>query len=208
MAVTLYGEVKLNSSNSTLWALHNPLKPWTLYNLSEAELRLLILSLSESELRLVKICKKNDGLWQTLDKTTHQNFFAKNLGDLYFTNTDYPVVEAKEESFIDRQYFVIKPSKVLHPRLHTRYELPVSCVLVGSNNKEFVTETIDLSEGGFHFKDVIPSSYAGYFLVIVESKYQLMCSLVEDQKEKKRVQIVSEESDYHFLQYKNWLETL
>ena len=208
MTVLLIGEVKLNSTNLILWALHNPLKPWTLYNLSEAEVRLLILSLSESELRLTKICKKNDTAWVAIDKNLHSNLFMTNLNDNYHLETQFPVINEKEESFIDRHYFVIKPSKVLHPRLHTRHETAVTCVLVGSNNKEFTTETIDLSEGGFHFKDVIPGSYAGYFLVIVESKYQLMCSLVEDQKEKKRVQIVSEESDYHFLQYKKWLDTL
>ena len=37
---------------------------------------------------------------------------------------------------------------------------------------------------------------------------RLMCSLVEDQKEKKRVQIVSEEQDPQFLIYKEWLLTL
>lgn len=190
------------------WAIHNPLKPWTLYNLSESELKLLLMSLSESEIRLVKICKKNDELWQSIDKTTHQSLFSKNSMENYKVNTDYPLLEVREESIVDRHYFVIKPSKVLHPRLHTRHETPVTCVLVGSNNKQFTTETIDLSEGGFYFKDIIPDYFAGYFLVIVESKYQLMCSLVEDQKEKKRVQIVSEESDYHFLQYKNWLDSL
>lgn len=192
----------------SLWALHNPLKPWTLYNLGESELRLLVLSLSDSELKLVKICKKGETSWKLLDLAAHGDLFGKNGVGSYQNPVDYPAIEVREGSVVDRQYFIIKPSKALHPRLHTRYEIAVSCVLASGGNKEFTTETIDLSEGGFYFKDVIPNWIAGYFLVIVQSKYQLMCSLVEDQKERKRVQIVSEESDFHFLQYKNWLETL
>lgn len=190
-----------------MWALHNPLKSWTLYNLSETELRLIIKSLSESELRLVKICNKNDAVWKSPDKNEHSDLFNIQALEPYYSSDGYPLIEIRNESVIDTEYFIIKPNKVLQPRLHQRYEIAVPCVLLGNNQKEFATETIDLSEGGLHFKDVIPSWVAGYFLVIVESKFQLMCSLVEDQKEKKRVQIVSEESDVHFMEYKNWLNT-
>ena len=70
---------------------------------------------------------------------------------------------------------------------------------------------MDLSEGGLYFKDTLPDWVAGYFLVGVQSPttiYQLMCSVVEDQKERRRVQIVSEEQDAHYLAYKEWLLTM
>lgn len=192
-----------------LWALHNPIKSWTLYNLSEAEVGMLVLTLSVNDLRSLKICKKNENTWQAFNKLNHPEFFLKELTDHYLKKEAYADIETTENSTaVDTEFFVIKPNKTLHPRLHTRYEIPASCVLVGNNNKKFATTTIDLSEGGFYFRDIIPDWVAGYFLVIVDEKYQLMCSLVEDQKERKRVQIVSEESDLNFMQYKNWLSTL
>ena len=191
---------------SSTWALHNSLKSWTLYNLSEAELRLLLLGFSENELKLAKICKRGDGDWQRVDKTAHGALLTRQGLETYFRAEGYPSANMKAESVIDTEYFVIKPNRVMQPRLHKRYEVIVPCTLVG--NKEFQTETVDLSEGGLYFRDVIPSWIAGYFLVVVNSRYQLMCSLVEDQKEKKRVQIVSEDSDPHFMHYKEWLKTL
>lgn len=196
------------SSSETTWALHNALKSWTLYNLSEAQISMLILTLSPSELKLIKICPKNEKSWESLDRTKHAQFFKAEEANNFLNANYYPPVDIRSDSVSETGYFVIKPSKVVHPRLHKRYEMSVKCVLVGANDQEFNTETIDLSEGGLFFKDTIPSWVAGYFLVIVKSQFQLMCSLVEDQKEKKRVQIVSEESDFNFIQYKNWLSQL
>lgn len=191
---------------SSTWALHNALKSWTLYNLSEPELRLLLLGFSENELKLAKICKRDDSDWQRIDKTVHAALLTRQGIEPYFRSEGYPSANMKSESVVDTEYFVIKPSRVMQPRLHKRHDVVVPCTLVG--NKEFQTETIDLSEGGLYFRDVIPSWIAGYFLVVVNSRFQLMCSLVEDQKEKKRVQIVSEDSDANFMQYKEWLATL
>lgn len=202
-------EVNLSSVDANfLWALHNPVKSWTLYNLTEVEVRFLILTFSVGELRAARVCKKNEGNWHEIIKENYPDFFSKTQTEHYFKQDDYPEIVSTDTVDSEKQYFVIKPNKILHPRLHTRYEVAVSCVLVGSNNKEFVTKTIDLSEGGLYFQDTIPNWVAGYFLVVISDKYQLMCSLVEDQKEKKRVQIVSEESDFNFIQFKNWLSTL
>lgn len=196
------------SSEESTWALHNALKSWTLYNLSATQISILILPMTPSELKLAHVCSKNGKNWETLDRSKYPQFFksevTKNLLDANY----YPPVDIRSDSVSEAGYFVIKPNKVVQPRLHKRYEVSVNCVLVGVNNQEFSTETIDLSEGGLYFKDIIPTWVAGYFLVTVKSQFQLMCSLVEDQKEKKRVQIVSEESDFNFIQYKNWLKQL
>lgn len=214
LTVTLHGvtlgvEVGLNSSYSSLgWAAHNTLKGWTLYNLSEQDLRLILLSLSDAELRLTKICQKNDTHWVSVDRTTHARFFAGKDGyNKFVDQVGFPEFVTDLDAVIDTGYFIIKPNRIQHPRLHVRHDVKVTCVLIGSNNKQFHTESVDLSEGGLHFKDAIPSWISGYFLVVIKSNYQLMCSLVEDQKEKKRVQIVSEESDFNYIQYKNWLTT-
>ncbi|MEK6628097.1 MAG: PilZ domain-containing protein [Bdellovibrionota bacterium] len=200
--------VDANSQPDCLWALHNPIKSWALYNLTALEIRFLFLTLSASELRTVRVCKKNESSWQEVNKDSHPDFFTKTFVEHYLKTEAYPEIVGSDIVDSDKQYFVIKPNRVLHPRLHTRYDVSVTCVLVGSNNKEFKTSTIDLSEGGLYFQDAIPSWVAGYFLVVVNDKFQLMCSLVEDQKEKKRVQIVSEESDFNFVQFRNWLSTL
>ncbi len=201
----------MNSSDASLiWALHNPLKGWTLYNLNENELTLLLKTMSETELRLAKICNKNESRWSTLDRTTHSVFFPSgSLAGINHESIGFPELMAGNDytAVTDTSYFIIKPNRTQHPRLHERHDIKVSCVLIGSNNKEFHTESLDLSEGGLHFKDSIPTWIAGYFLVVIKSNYQLMCSLVEDQKEKTRVQIVSEDSDFHYIQYKNWLTT-
>lgn len=194
-------------NNSGLWAIHNSLKSWTFYNLTLQEVRLLVLVLSENEMRLVRICQPGDSQWSGLSREAFPQFFQPETITTYKNSAHYPELSLSSESVADTSYFVIRPTKVVHPRLHKRYEIQIPCVLIGAQEREFVTETVDLSEGGLYLKDVIPSWVAGYFLVVVNGQHQLMCSLVEDQKEKRRVQIVSEDSDYHYTQYKEWIKT-
>lgn len=188
------------------WALNNSLKSWTLYNLNQEEMSLLISSMSENEIRLARVCREGEKEWASLSRDKNAEFFK--VTPAFKNSQGYPNVEIRAESVTDTAYFVIKPKKVVQPRLHQRYEITVPCTVVGANDREFVTETLDLSEGGLYFKDLIPSWVAGYFLVIVNSQFQLMCSLVEDQKEKRRVQIVSEDSDFHYCQFKDWIRSL
>lgn len=163
--------------------------------------------LSENEMRLVRVCQPGESQWVSLSREAFPQFFNPENMVSYKNAEQYPEIEMRSESVADTSYFIIRPAKVVHPRLHKRFEIKTDCVLIGSQEKEFVTETVDLSEGGLYLRDVIPAWVAGYFLVIVNGQYQLMCSLVEDQKEKRRVQIVSEESDYHYTQYKEWIKT-
>lgn len=208
MTVTLGKRGLILSSEESVWALHNSLKSWTLYNLSEAQISILVMTMTPAELKLVRICSKNGKAWESLDRTKYPQFFKTEETKIFLNANYYPLLDIRADSVTDTGYFVIQPNKVVQPRLHKRHEVAVNCVLVGANNEEFSTETIDLSEGGLYFKDTIPNWIAGYFLVTVKNQFQLMCSLVEDQKEKKRVQIVSEESDFNFIQYKNWLSQL
>jgi hypothetical protein len=198
----------LSLEQTATWSLHNSFKSWTLYNLTTAEVSLLVQTLSETELKLLKVSQKNETNWKSLNSKDYPQFFEKKNVEKYKRSENYPALETRNDTVSETNYFVIKPNKVVQPRLHKRHEVVVSCVLVGANNQEFTAETIDLSEGGLFFKETIPNWIAGYFLVTVKSEFQLMCSLVEDQKEKKRVQIVSEESDFNFIQYKNWLNKI
>jgi len=194
------------------WALHNTLKGWTLYDLTSSEVQLLVHVMSTNEIRLCQVCQKGASAWQPLSETTHPDLFSKKLNN---NSNGYPELEpvgaSKTNSGAnDTDYFVVSPTKKVLPRLHTRHDVIVACSIRSAKNV-FATETVDLSEGGLHFKDLLPDWIAGYFLVAVTTPdgiFQLMCSLVEDQKEKKRVQVVSEESDPQYLLFKNWLLTL
>lgn len=185
------------------WALHNALKGWTLYDLNIREIQLLIKSMSMNEMKLARISQKGDSVWASFDEKTRPEFFEK----LISSSEQYPSIDHIMQAGVDTEYFAVQPIKVKFPRLHTRYEIRTAC-FVYSTTRQFHTTSVDLSEGGLHFKDIIPDWIAGYFIVGVHSPegiIQLMCSLVEDQKEKRRVQIVSEESDPQYLVYKDWL---
>ncbi len=193
---------------TSIWGLHNSLKNWTLYGLTTREVQLLVIAMSVNEIRLSKICKKDDAAWRTLSQKKFPDFFQKQTTDC----DHYPLLPSENgtntqtSTEVDTDYFVIK-KRIELPRLHKRHDIQVLCTIF-SVKKNFVTESINMSEGGLQFKDLLPEWIAGYFIVGVASPHgqiQLMCSLVEDQKEKKRVQIVSEDSDPQYLIYKAWL---
>lgn len=188
------------------WALHNLLKGWTLTGLSEREVRLLVASLSTNEIRLTKIAQENTVKWGSLSDKDYSKFLEK----LEYPLNGYPSLDqlkGARENDSGAGYFIIQSQKKVLPRLHTRHDLHIASSIFATN-KSFHTKTIDISEGGIQFEDIIPDWVAGYFVVVLQTtagEFQLMCSLVEDQKEKKRVQIVSEDSDPQFCLFKDWL---
>ena len=190
-----------------MWALYNSLKGWTLYSLTEREIQLVINTLSTNELKLAKVCKKNGKEWYKISREIFPELYAP-AGKF---EEGYPALGADAPvEGTDTDYFVVKTTKAMHPRLHERIEKEFPTTVLGQSNN-FDTTTLDLSEGGIHFKDIIPAWVSGYFIVRItdgDQTYQVMCSLVEDQKEKKRVQVMSEESDPQFLKYRNWLDSL
>ncbi len=190
-----------------MWALHNSLKGWTLYDLNVREVQLLINSMTINELKLIQIC--SSGLsWVKFNPDEFPQFVSETgKKSDYFT---LPTLEFKSDD-TDTDFFVVKSSKnKLLPRLHSRIEKSFKILILGTKDN-FESLTLDISEGGIQFKDVIPSWVAGYFIVqLIDGleTYSVMCSLVEDQSEKKRVQIMSEEHDINYLKYKGWLEKL
>ena len=205
MTLRLRAEVILKSN----WALYNALKFWTLYNLTDSEVKLLLLTFSDHELKLAKVCKQGDSNWDFVLTGVYAPLLLREEDkNKYLEHDDYPRVELKGESVTDTAFYRLKGNKTLHPRLHNRYEKRIPCVINIAEGKVFKTETIDLSEGGLYFKDLIPDWIAGYFIVAVNEEFNLLCSIVEDQKEKTRVQIVAEDNDAHYVHYKQWLQTL
>jgi rubrerythrin len=191
-----------------MWAIHNALRNWTLYGLSEREVQLIMNTLSANELKLISLCNSRDMIWHPLDSSQNQSFMSAEGKD----KRDFPEPIPRVEQILDAQYFVIRPKKVILPRLHDRIEIELDVMIEGlSRSQHFKSQTIDLSEGGIHFKDLITDWVSGYFIVIIshqEQSYQIMCALVEDQKIKHRVQVMSEENDSHYVRYKNFLDEL
>ena len=189
------------------WALHNSIKNWTLFDLTEREAQIVLNTLSTNELKLIYICQSGSTEWVRFDSATHQKLVNPNVtsqGRFPPVNLDLQVGE------MDSDYFVIQPRKVLTPRLHGRYtvDLPIT---IETSGKSFASETIDVSEGGFYIKDSIPDYVAGYFLVKIKAfknVYQIMCSIVENQKSRHRIQIVSEDSDPNYQLYRTWLRSV
>jgi hypothetical protein len=196
----------LNKDIESNWAIHNSLKGWTLFDLSLKDMQLLIKSMSLNEQKLSHVCRSGDLNWVRLNEDLFPLFFQYKSIKL----GQYPNLDNLSSEFGDTEYFVVRPQKIIQPRLHKRYEIQVNC-LIFSTTRQFSTKTIDLSEGGLYLFDTIPDWVAGYFIVGVqttEDYFQLLCSIVEDQKDRRRVQIVSEDQDLQFLGYKSWLHTL
>ncbi len=189
-----------------MWAVHNSIKGWTLYGLSLREVQLLLNTMSPNEIKLTKVSSSKQSDWIFITKDIYPDFFA----DTGKENTGFSdFKDGQTGADVDTDFFIIKPKKVHHARLHDRINTEVKVVLEGQN-KSFESVTVDISEGGIFFKDAIPEWVSGYFIVRVfdgPQAYQVICSLVEDQKVKQRVQIVSEESDAHYVKYKDWLAT-
>ncbi len=190
------------------WALYNALKYWTLYNLSENEVKLLLMTFSDNELKLAKVCRQGGAGWTSVTDESLADLIKSENKKAYSDADNYPSLDFGSGGTNDTRIFSNQAAKVSQPRQHNRYEKKVVCAISNANNRVFVTESQDLSEGGLHFRDVIPDWVAGYFIVVIQDEFQLMCSLVEDQKEKTRVQIVASEDDPQYLLYKEWLKSI
>jgi hypothetical protein len=189
-----------------MWALHNSLKNWTLYGLNEREVQLFLNSMSFNEIKLLSICELNKKLWEPFDVKKYPQF----ISDTGKNKNHFPEPVINQNQDAEAEYFIVKPKKVILPRLHERIEIEID-VMIEGHNQQFKSKTVDLSDGGIYFKSLIPDWVSGYFIVVVSHagiSQQIMCALVEDQKIKHRVQVMSEESDQHFINYKKFLSRL
>ena len=189
-----------------MWALHNAFKNWTLYGLNEREVQLLLNSLVATEFKFISICNLNEKKWEQFDNIKHAQFIA-NTGQ---AKNHFPEMSIETYQNTQADYFIVKPKKIILPRLYDRIDIEIPASIEG-HNQNFTSLTVDLSEGGIYFKDIIPDWVSGYFIVQVnhlQQSHQIMCALVEDQKIKHRVQVMSEDSETHYISYKNFLDQI
>lgn len=188
-----------------MWAIHNPIKSWTLFDVSQAELEKIVVTLSDNERRLCQVAQKGALGWIPLAD------LVLDLNSVLLPKEGYPELNTDStDQSDDSAYFIFRPKKAFHQRTHKRYEVALPCIIENHLNA-FKTQTIDISEGGIYFTDTIPEWVSGYFVVKIETQhesFQLICSLVEDQKVKQRVQIMSEDTDIQFVKFKTWLKSL
>ncbi len=194
-----------------MWAIHNSIKNWTFYNLSEHEVHLIVQTLTSNERRMTFLARQSDihtsSEWIKLEENIFPKFYQAVAQD----SASFEIYQNKSlEKSDEADCFVIRPSRKHQLRIHDRKEIPIQVIIEGQG-QQFKSETIDVSEGGLYLKEIIPDWLSGYFIVKMTMNsltYQLVCSLVEDQKIRQRIQIVSEENDRHYLDYKKWLNSI
>lgn len=193
------------------WAIHNPLKSWTLVGLSLRECQLLVASMSDAEMKISWAFHKKWTEWKPLSGDEchslfllqdHEVHIVPSLPELYH-NEDHDHDITRVQTSSEAPKF-----KDAASRRFTRYSarIPVQ-ILVGTHT--FSTHTADLSEGGFYFEDSLPEWVAGYFtvaLVAPDVPLEFTCFLAEDQKKQKfRTEIAPSTSERELEKLRSWL---
>lgn len=192
------------------WALHNPLKSWTLTGLNLRECRLLVASMSDAETKVSWVHYKSWSEWKPLSGVECRTLFTYKDSDQH-NLPPIPEMQQDEDHEITEVRSLEASPKFREPiaRKFTRFiaRLPVD-ILVG--NYSFSTHTLDMSEGGFFFEDPLPEWVAGYFTVALKApdrSFEFTCVLAEDQKkEKYRTEIAPTTTEEALQSFKEWLE--
>jgi len=191
------------------WALHNPLKSWTLAGLSLRECQLLVASMTDAEMKVSWAHCEGWADWKPLSgPECHELFTFKDGKHGELPALPQIVQEDDHEITQVRVATVGSPKREQIVRKFTRYEgkVPVE-IVVGSN--AFSTNTCDMSEGGFLFEDKLPDWVAGYFTVVLntpDKMFEFTCFLAEDQKKDKfRAEVAPTTSETIINEFKTWL---
>lgn len=193
------------------WAIHNPLKSWTLSGLTLRECQVLVASMSDADMKISWVFHKNWLDWKPLgDELCHTLFQLQEKENLVLPALPAMNTDDRDHDITQVRSTAGAPLKFREPvlRKFTRYSarIPVD-ILVGPHS--FSTHTADLSEGGFLFEDLLPEWVAGYFTVslkIEKEKFEFTCFLAEDQKKEKfRTEIAPTNSEALMQSFKTWL---
>ncbi|MBS1972490.1 MAG: PilZ domain-containing protein [Bdellovibrionales bacterium] len=193
------------------WAIHNPLKSWTLAGLSMRECQLLVASMTDAEVKVSWAHHENWTEWKPLSEPEcHDLFGYKDSAHGELPAVPQITQEDDHEITQVRMVTVGVQKRELIARKFTRYEAKVPVeIVVGSNT--FSTSTLDMSEGGFCFEDKLPDWVAGYFTVVLntpEKMFEFTCFLAEDQKKDKfRAEVAPTTSEQVINEFRAWLET-
>jgi hypothetical protein len=193
------------------WALHNPLKSWTLAGLSLRECQLLVASMSDAEMKVSWAHHKGWPDWRPLGEAECHCLFAYKDSDQGQLPTipDINRDDERDHDITQVHSSIAAPKFTPIVRKHLRYDarIPVD-VLVGVHT--FTTHTADLSEGGFYLEDPLPEWVAGYFTISLKTpgeKFEFTCILAEDQKKEKfRIEIAPTTSEKVLKPFKLWLD--
>lgn len=191
------------------WALHNPLKSWTLAGLSLRECQLLVASMSDAEMKVSWAHHENWPEWKPLSEPECHDLFL-------FKDVDHPSLPAlpqitqEDDHEITQVRMITSVQKIREPivRKYVRYtaKIPVEIML---SSYSFSTHTLDLSEGGFCFEDKLPDWVAGYFTVVMntpDKMFEFTCFLAEDQKKDKfRAEIAPTTAEKVLEEFRTWL---
>lgn len=191
------------------WAIHNPLKSWTLAGISLRECQILVASMTDAEMKVSWVYHEKWQDWMPLT--------APECHDLFlFKDSDQAVLPAlpqitqEDDHEITEVRMVSGAAKIQGPaqRKHPRFvaKIPVEIMV---STYSFATHTVDLSAGGFCFEDKLPEWVAGYFTVALntpEGVFELTCFLAEDQKKDKfRAEIAPITPGKILEDYRKWI---
>lgn len=169
------------------WALHNPLKSWTLKDMMDHELQLVMGTLTSAERQLCLIWKKGWADWKRMATIADFEFqppiaIVEGAPPL----PGNPLLQGEEE-VTQVKILGRGPDRQMEDRRHGRHEICVPVEII-QGSQTFRTETLDISTSGVRFKDPIPDWVAGYFTVLFRGPlppFEITCALVEDQKNNK-----------------------
>lgn len=196
------------------WAIHNPLKSWTLAGLNLRECQLLVASMSDVEMKVSWAYCEGWADWKPLIEPECHDLFLHKDPDNQILPPLPQMVQDDDHEITQVRMMTVVPvqtqEKTQVRRKHARYavKLPVEIVV---SNYTFSTHTMDLSVGGFCFEDKLPDWVAGYFTVVLcgtTKKFEFTCFLAEDQKKEKfRAEIAPTTAKQVLEEFHNWLVT-
>ena len=186
-------------SRSQCWALHNPLKSWTLKDLTDRELRQVVNTLTKAEFQLCLVWKKGWSQWTRLSSL--EGFEIQSHEEPLIIEGAPPIpghgVESTEAEITQVKIVSRGPARHLQDRRHGRHEISIPVEII-QGSQTFRTETLDVSYSGVRFKEPIPDWVAGYFTVLFRlpnQTFEITCALVEDQKDSKNCAEVFDTND-------------
>lgn len=193
------------------WALHNPLKSWTLAGLSLRECQLLVASMSDAEMKVSWAHYEKWPTWKPLSEPECHDLFLLKDSDQH-SLPELPQITQDDDHEITEVRMVSSAQKQREPiqRKYARFaaKIPVEIVL---STYSFTTHTLDISEGGFCFEDKLPDWVAGYFTVVLKAPdqvFEFTCFLAEDQKKDKfRTEIAPTTTEKVLEDFSNWLHS-
>ncbi len=181
------------------WAFHNPLKSWTLKDLTDHELRLVASTLTKAEFQLCLVWKKGWSQWTCIANV--EGFEIQSHEVPLVIEGAPPIsshgVELAEAEITQVKIVSQEPARLLKDRRHGRHEICIPVEII-QGSQTFRTETLDVSYSGVRFKEPIPDWVAGYFTVLFRlpnQTFEITCALVEDQKDSKNCAEVFDTND-------------